>query len=64
MVFFEGKILSGSYDDRDNNKRYITEIVADNVKFLEKNSSQHSEPSIPQPPQHQGDNWEEDDIPF
>jgi single-strand DNA-binding protein len=64
LVFIEGKIQTRSYDDRDNNKRYITEIVADNVKFLEKNSSQHSEPSIPQPPQHQGDNWEEDDIPF
>ena len=36
LVFVGGKIKTRSYDDRDGNKRYITEIVADQVKFLDK----------------------------
>jgi single-strand DNA-binding protein len=34
QVFIEGRIQSRSYDDKDGNKRYITEIVAQGVKFL------------------------------
>jgi single-strand DNA-binding protein len=34
QVFVEGEIRSRSYDDKDGNKRYITEIVAQNVRFL------------------------------
>jgi single-strand DNA-binding protein len=34
QVYIEGSIRSRSYDDRDGNKRYITEIVAQRVRFL------------------------------
>lgn len=34
QVFIEGRIQSRSYDDKDGNKKYITEIVAQNVRFL------------------------------
>ncbi len=34
QVFVEGEIRTRSYDDKDGNKRYITEIVAQNVRFL------------------------------
>lgn len=34
QVYVEGKIASRSYDDKDGNKRYVTEIVANEVKFL------------------------------
>ena len=34
QVYIEGKIQTRSYDDRDGNKRYITEIVADNMQML------------------------------
>ncbi|MGE4492334.1 MAG: single-stranded DNA-binding protein, partial [Syntrophotalea sp.] len=30
----EGKIQTRSYEDRDGNKRYITEIVADQMQML------------------------------
>lgn len=33
-VFIEGKIRSRSWDDKDGNKRYITEIVADNLTLV------------------------------
>lgn len=34
QVFVEGSIRTRSYDDKDGNKRYITEIVARDVRFL------------------------------
>jgi single-strand DNA-binding protein len=34
QVYLEGAIRSRSYDDKDGNKRYITEIVAQRVQFL------------------------------
>jgi single-strand DNA-binding protein len=29
-----GRIENRSYDDKDGNKRYVTDIIADNVEFL------------------------------
>ena len=34
QVYIEGKIQTRSYDDRDGNKRYITEIVGDQMHML------------------------------
>ena len=34
QVYIEGKIQTRSYDDRDGNKRYITEIVANDMHML------------------------------
>lgn len=34
QVFIEGSIRSRQYDDKDGNKKYITEIVAQRVQFL------------------------------
>lgn len=34
QVYIEGRISNRSYDDKDGNKRYITEVVADNVILL------------------------------
>ena len=34
QIYIEGKIQTRSYDDRDGNKRYITEIVADQMHML------------------------------
>lgn len=33
-VFVEGRIQTREWDDKDGNKRYTTEIVADRVQFL------------------------------
>lgn len=35
-VYIEGKIKTRSYDDKDGNKRYVTEIVADTIQLLGK----------------------------
>lgn len=34
QVYIEGKIQTRSYEDRDGNKRYTTEIVASDMKML------------------------------
>lgn len=34
QVAIDGRIQTRSYDDQNGNKRYVTEVVADNVEFL------------------------------
>ncbi len=34
QVYVEGRLSTRSYDDKDGNKRWITEVVADNVILL------------------------------
>lgn len=38
QLFIEGKIRTRSYDDKDGNKRYVTEIFADNIQLLGRKS--------------------------
>lgn len=34
MVYVEGRIQTRNYDDKEGNKRFITEIIATDVQFL------------------------------
>jgi single-strand DNA-binding protein len=36
LVYIEGKIKTRSYDDKDGNKKYVTEIVAEIIRRLDK----------------------------
>ena len=38
LVSVEGRIQTGSFNDKDGNKRYSMDVVADNVQFLESKS--------------------------
>lgn len=38
MVYIEGKIRTRSYDDKDGNKRYVTEVVVEQFRMLDKRS--------------------------
>ena len=43
QVAIDGRIQTRSYEDNNGQKRYVTEVVADNVEFLgSKNSSNNS----------------------
>jgi len=54
LVSIEGRIQTGSYDDKDGNKRYTMEVVADSVQFLEsKSQSQSRSQSNPSPYDYQ-----------
>ena len=55
-VYIEGKIKSRSYDDKDGNKRYVTEIMGDNLTMLGGNPT--AEPKPKSEPK------DKDDLPF
>lgn len=44
MVGIEGRMQTRSYDAQDGSKRYVTEVIADNVEFLSSKNSNSSEP--------------------
>ena len=44
LIGIEGRLQTGSYDDKDGNKRYTVDVALDNFEFLEsKNKSQSNE---------------------
>ncbi len=45
QLYIEGKIRTRSYDDKDGNKRYATEIVADQMQMLGKRQDSQSDES-------------------
>lgn len=46
-LYIEGKIRSRSYDDKEGNKRYITEIIGDNMQMLGRKPESKQEPQLP-----------------
>lgn len=54
LVGIDGRIQTRSYDT-DNGKRYVTEIVADTVQFLEPKGSSEGNNTQNQNKQHTGD---------
>lgn len=43
LIAIDGKIKTRSYDANDGSKRYVTEILAQNVRFLDKPGHQQAE---------------------
>ncbi|RPJ17014.1 MAG: single-stranded DNA-binding protein [Desulfobacteraceae bacterium] len=39
MIYVEGRIQTRSWEDKDGNKKYTTEIVASDVQFLDRKDS-------------------------
>lgn len=48
QLYIEGRIKSRSYDDKDGVKKYITEIVGDNMTLLGKREDSGNSASHPQ----------------
>lgn len=61
QIYLEGKITSRSYDDRDGVKRYITEIIADQMQML---GGKTTEKTTQAPPEEPPVFSEDDEIPF
>ena len=71
QVYIEGRIQNRSYDDRDGNKRYITEIVANEMQMLSRTGDQAGFDKDSAPAKDYNQTTEEpahynpdDDIPF
>lgn len=43
LVYIEGKLKTRTYDDKDGNKRYVTEVVAEQLIMLDKKTGDDSE---------------------
>jgi len=73
-LYIEGRISTRSFDDRDGNKRYITEIVASNMILLGRRADQpvpddgkpEPEPDTGGPTAPEGPSTQpsDDDLPF
>jgi single-strand DNA-binding protein len=65
-VYIEGKLQTRSWDDKDGNKRYTTEIVCNEFMFLDSKGTggggQQSGGEAPPPPASGGE--KEEDLPF
>lgn len=48
LVAVSGRLQVRSYDDNSGQRRYITEVVADEVQFLERNPSGYQNEASPQ----------------
>ena len=67
LVGIRGSIQNRSYDAQDGSKRYVTEIVADEVQFLEKAQSAAPEAaafSAKTPGDAGYTEFKDDDVPF
>lgn len=70
QCFVEGRLQTRSWDDKDGNKRYTTEVVASTVQFLGSQGAQASQPGagmnepVGEMPQVQESAFTEDEIPF
>lgn len=69
LVYIEGKIRTRSYEDKENVKRYTTEIVADNFTMLGRKSDFEAGNSPgglenDNPVNYKENQGEEDDLPF
>lgn len=42
QVAIDGRIQTGSFEDKDGNRRYTTDVVADNVQFLDTKASREN----------------------
>lgn len=59
QIAIEGRLQARSYEQSDGTKKYVTEVIADNVTFLE--SKKEKENTTPEPTQSK---VQEDDDPF
>ena len=53
QIGLEGRIQTGSYDDKDGNKRYTTDVVVDQVYFIDSKGSNSTNTSDVSPYDYQ-----------
>lgn len=66
LVAVEGRLQTSNYTDKDGNKRYSMEVVANNVQFLESKAQSQARENNPTPYdfEPQTNNVNVDDDPF
>jgi len=71
QLYIEGRIKTRSWDDKDGNKRYTTEIICDSMQMLGKKTDEPQESQKQEKPgsieakeDNAPENEEADDLPF
>ena len=68
QVFVEGSVRTRQYDDKEGNRRYMTEIIAQRVQFLGGGGGRGAEARgggmADEPPAPAPGGAEDDDVPF
>lgn len=69
LVAVTGRLQTRNYEGNDGLKRFITEVVAEEVQFLESGQKQSQVPApqdqtVPAPPGFEPVNGEDDELPF
>jgi single-strand DNA-binding protein len=67
QIYLEGRIQTRNYDDKDGNKRWITEIVADRFLMLGRKGDSGAADEFPPPPAESSAPaaaGNDDDLPF
>lgn len=64
QVFIEGRLRTRQYDDKEGNKRYITEIVGENMTFVGPKPGDSENKKSSEPPMTGDVPSVEDDLPF
>ena len=62
QIFVDGRIAYRTYDDREGNKRYITEVVAQRIQFLGRREEVPE--TVPAEPEMDAPTSEEENLPF
>lgn len=64
LVGIEGRIQSRSFDAQDGTRRYVTEVIADNVTFLGSRNAQGGASMTPSTSSQGINEFPVDDVPF
>lgn len=67
QIFIEGKLRSRSWEDKEGNKKYITEIIGDNLTILSRRDENHNQSSSSAGEENNvsiSSNESTDDLPF
>ena len=56
LIALEGRLQTGSYDDKDGNKRYTVDVALDNFEFVESKASRESSSNVATPYDYQESN--------
>jgi len=65
QVFVEGRLQTRQWDDKEGNKHYTTEVIANTVQFLDRGANKTTAtPEVPAIEQAVESNIADEDIPF
>lgn len=43
QIGIEGRIQTGNYDDKDGNKRYTTDVIVENITFIDSKKNENAQ---------------------